>query len=80
MENVFWMIFEALLYVYIGIGVGLQIRRVRDGRTLHYRNREGKYTKCSKRHLAIYMPVMSIVWPIYYTKFYRKIYKMPGVW
>lgn len=75
------LLIKVLIGAYIGYGIGFQLSTFKTrGRTLYYHSKEGHYVKCSQGHLALYIVVMSFLWPIYYTKFFRKIYKIPGVW
>jgi len=75
------LLIRVLIGAYIGYGIGFQLSLFKTrGRTLFYRNKEGKYDKCGQWHLALHIVVMCFLWPIYYTNFYRKIYKIPGLW
>ena len=75
-----WMALRVILSIYLGVGLGFQLNLFRMGRTVHYRNKEGKYIKVDGWLMALYIPTMGFLWPTYYTKLFRTWFKIPGMW
>jgi len=79
MEFVLKML-EVCFYVYVGFGVGMQARFFSSGRTVYFTPKDKKPIQLKSWRVTIYIVVMVFLWPIFFTKPFRKIFKVPGLW
>ena len=79
METLYY-IFRAVLFFYLGFGIGTSIFRFKDGGKLCWVRNEGTIKYATQTEIILFIVCMTFTWPLYFVGSFRKKFMIVARW
>lgn len=78
--EILYYIFKAVLFLYLGVGIGTSIARFKDGQKLCWVRNEGTIKYATQIEIALFIVGMAFFWPLYFVRPFRKKFMIVARW
>lgn len=79
METIIYIL-KAILYLYLGYGVGHSAATLKDGAKVYLREEGKRIKQITGAGIVLFIFTTTILWPLYYNKQFRKTFMISARW